>query len=108
MHLNAKNDPQSPPSSRKRCDKGDRQCIGKQYVPPSPQRPIIERRRKQLSDLQNSLAYKELYLILAEVLTRFTFEIAGTTPYDMEWVDHFESSPREHLKIKLRKRFGAI
>lgn len=88
--------------------KGDRQCIGKQYVPPFPQHPIIERRRKQFPDLQNSLAYKELYLILAEILTRFTFEVAGTTPYDMEWVDHFVSSPRNHLKIKLRKRFGAI
>ncbi|KAI5788384.1 cytochrome P450 [Geopyxis carbonaria] len=60
--------------------KGDRVCLGK------------------------DLAYREMYLVIAELFSRFKIELYDTTDEDMKLVDHFASAPEGRLKVLLQKR----
>lgn len=52
------------------------------------------------------LAYREMYLVIAELLDRYEMELFDTTDRDMELVDHFAGAPRGRMKVMLRHRDG--
>ncbi|KAG0587423.1 hypothetical protein KC19_2G163400 [Ceratodon purpureus] len=45
------------------------------------------------------LGYREIYLVIAELLDRYDMEL-----FDMEMVDHFAVAPRGRMKVMLRSR----
>jgi len=52
-----------------------------------------------LADRSHSLAYAELYLVLAAILRRFDFTLVGTTREDVEAVrDAFVPMPKKSSK----------
>jgi cytochrome P450 len=52
----------------------------------------------------DSLAYAELYLVLATLLDRYEFQLWETTKEDMEWDDMGITHPRGKLKVLAKKR----
>lgn len=54
--------------------------------------------------VKNSLAWAELYLAIANLLTQFDIENAGTTEQDMQWRDRLITVPDGHLRVLLRAK----
>ncbi|KAI5842353.1 cytochrome P450 [Tricharina praecox] len=54
-----------------------------------------------------NLAYAELYLVLANLLTRYEIELWETNSERMEWSDHGVARPKERIQVKVRRRVKA-
>jgi hypothetical protein len=50
------------------------------------------------------LGYRELYLVLAELLSRYDISPWETTADDMKMVDHLAVAPKGRMKVMLKKR----
>ncbi|KAA8897519.1 cytochrome P450 [Sphaerosporella brunnea] len=51
-----------------------------------------------------NLAYREMYLLLAELVTRFEIEPYQTTAKDMEMIDQLAVAPRGRFKVLLKSK----